>query len=235
MTKNSHLAFYIEFLSNVQMVAVKGMRISLIERYKQLTNVEADTIRYFVWRMITREEEWFEKGLKELACCIKRHKKSIGKAIDSLEKKGMIRTEKKDNKLWIKLTLTNDELNTRIAYIDPMFCNAQSIQELQSDLLSEIERLEKEIIVTIEVNVRKQKKEMVIDTILDQVSETDIEELVRSFVELTYANSNMSQDERIEKALDAFRTDVFGNQEDAFEDEEETSNDCIKKVYERFW
>ena len=193
----------------------------MIEEYTHLTNVEADIIRYLVWRVITREGEWFEHGLKELACCVKRHKKSIGRAINSLEKKGMIRTKKEEKMLWIKHTLTNDELNTRIAFIDPIFCNAQSIQELHSDLLSEIERFENEITVTNEINVRKQRKEIVIDTILDQELEFAIDELVKNFDVLTYANCNKSLDERIEDALQIFRVEVFGKQEETFEEERE--------------
>ena len=211
------------------------MQQGLIERNKQLTNVEADVIRYLVWRVITREGEWFEKGLKELACCVKRHKKSIGKAINSLEEKGMIRTEKNDNKLWIKHTLTNDELNTRIAYIDPIFSNAQSKQELLSDLLSEIERLETEIAITNEVNAGKQKREMVIDAVLNQVSESDIDELVKNFLVSTYANCNKSLDERIMDALYTFRDEVFGKQEATFEEEEETSDGLTQEIYEKFW
>lgn len=203
----------------------------MVESYKQLTNVEADVIRYFVWREIIGEEGWFKKGLKELACCVKRHEKSIGKTVKSLQAKGMIQKEKNDNKLWIKHTLTNDELYTRMAFIDPMFCNTQSMHEFRSDLLSEIKRLEEEIVTTKEANARNQEREIIIDAVLEEVTESNIDELVTNFAELTNANSNKSFDERIMDALETFRGDVFSKNEKTLE--EETSDERIQETYER--
>ncbi len=205
----------------------------LAESYKKSTNVEADVIRYLVWREIIGEEGWFEKGLKELACCVGRHEKSIGEAVKLLEAKGMIQKEKNDNKLWIKHTLTNDELYTRMAFIDPMFCNTESMHEFRSDLLNEIKRLEEEIITTKEANARNQGRETIIDAVLGEVTESNIDKLVTNFEELTYENSNKSHDECIMDALETFRDDVFSKHEETFE--EEKSDEWIQETYELYW
>lgn len=206
----------------------------MAESYKQMKNVEADVIRYLVWREIIGKEGWFEKGLEELACCISRHKKSIGEAVKSLEAKGMVQKEKNGNKLWIKHTLTNDELYTRMAFIDPMFCNTESMHEFQSDLLNEIKRLEEEIVVTKEVNARNQGREIIIDAALEDVNEANIDELVKNFEEFTYANSNKSHDECIMDALETFRGDVFSKHEETLEEKEEKSDEWIQETYELY-
>ena len=168
---------------------------------------------YFVWRVVIGDEEWFSYGLKDLARRVSRHKKSIGKAVDKLKAKGMIQTEKRKNKLGIKHTLSNDELYTRMAFIDPMFCNVQSMHELQNDLTKEIERLEDEIVLTKEVNIINKEKDKQIDSIIRQVNDSDIDVLIENMAKRTYANSNKLPDEIIKDAFQAFREEVFGKYE----------------------
>lgn len=200
---------------------------------KQLTNVEADIIRYLVWKVLVGDDDWFKDGLKELSSNVCRHEKSITGAITTLEAKGMIKTEKNGNKIWLKHTLTNDELYTRIAFIDPLLCNTKSMQELQVNLLREIERLEEEIRRTKEVNVRNQVKDKIIDLIIKQGANEETDELVDNFEKRTYSNINKSIDEIIEDALQTFRQEMFGKYDESIEEEKGEMGE--KDVYDEFW
>lgn len=205
----------------------------MVVSYQKLTNVEADVIRYFIWREIIGEDEWFKDGMKELALSIKRHKKSIAKAIATLEAKGMIRTEKSSNRLCVKHTLCNDEVYTRMAFIDPMFCYAQSVQELREELQEEINRLEEEIAASKEANIRNNKRDRVIDKIIEEVPESEFEKLVLHWGEMTYANSNDSLEDRIMDAIQVFRDKVFGRYEEKVV--KGISDESEGEIYDEFW
>ncbi len=205
----------------------------MVASYKQLSNVEADIIRYLIWRVLVGEDVWFEDGLKELSSYVNRHEKSITSAITTLETKGMIKTEKKGNKIWLKHTLTNDELYTRMAFIDSLFCNTKSMQELQVNLLREIERLEEEIRRTKEINVRNQVKDKIIDSVIKQGANEEIDELVDYFGKRTYSNINKSIDEIIEDALQKFSEVIFGKYDESIKEEKGERGE--KDVYDEFW
>lgn len=179
------------------------------------------------------EDVWFEDGLKELSSYVNRHEKSITSAITTLETKGMIKTEKKGNKIWLKHTLTNDELYTRMAFIDSLFCNTKSMQELQVNLLREIERLEEEIRRTKEINVRNQVKDKIIDSVIKQGANEEIDELVDYFGKRTYSNINKSIDEIIEDALQKFSEVIFGKYDESIKEEKGERGE--KDVYDEFW
>lgn len=183
--------------------------------------------------MIVGDGECFDSGLKELARCINRHEKSIGEAVKSLETKKMIQKEKSENKIHIKLTLSYDELYTRMTFIDPMFCNSQSIYELQEDLFREIKRIKKEILHTKEVNVTNYTKDSMIDSIIEQVNDADFNELITNMRSRTYANSNKSFDEIVIDALKTFRVEVFEKYGDLNEDSDTQAR--MEDTYENFW
>lgn len=213
----------------MELLGVTSLSINI----EELTNVEVDVITYLVWRVMVGEDEWFNKGLKELANNVNRHEKSISDAVKSLEAKGMIQTEKKGRRLRIKHTLTNDELYTRIAFIDSMFCNVQSIKELQEDLIREIERIKEDIIITKEINFVKQENDKIIDTAIQQITNAEIDELLDNFVKRTYANSNKLIQEIVKDALQNFREEVFGKYGGISEDYNKKEDK--QDIYENFW
>ncbi len=198
----------------------------MIDNFERLNKVEVEIIWFFVLREIKGEGEWYVRGRKGLACEINRHEKSVAVAIDSLIEKEKMITKKKENKLWIKHTLTNNELYSRMAFIDPCFCYAESEQELKTDLLKEIGRIEKEIVLTKEFNNNYQEQDKEIDTILQKITEGDIVELVENFSKTTYENSNSSTEEIVEEALQNFRIGVYANYDEGIGREE---------TYNRFW
>ena len=178
-------------------------------KYEHLTNVEADIIWFLVQREIEGKKGWYRYGRKELANEIQRHEKSIVKAMEKMQVKGKITTKKMANKIWIKQTLSTNELNSRIAFIDPIFCCTESEQELEEILEKEIHHLEKEIKLAKETNQENQELDREIDNILKRITERDITELEKKFTERTYENSNDTAEVIVTKALQNFREEIF--------------------------
>lgn len=184
------------------------------------------------------EEEWFENGIKELAEHVKRHEKSVAKAVNSLEAKNMVVTQKNYNKIRIKHTLSDEELLTRMAFISHMFCSPQSLQELQEDLERENKRLTEEIKIYEEVLAAKQKEERIIESVTQQVTDKDLEALANRILKhRTYSNVNKQLEEIIRDELTLFKADMFSKYGGI--DEEESSPQCSddkkEDIYESFW
>ena len=178
-------------------------------RYEHLTNVEADIIWFLIERVIEGKKGWYRKGRKELANEIERHEKSLVTAIEKLENKGKIATKKIENKIWLKQTLSTNELNSRIAFVNLLFCCTESEQELEEMLEKEIESLEKEIARTKEENQEKQELDNEIDSLLKKITEKDIADLEQKFAIRTYENSNDTAEVIVTKTLQHFREEMF--------------------------
>lgn len=181
-----------------------------MEEYKPLTNVEQTIVYFLVWREMMGENEWYEEGIKKLANDLRRHVKSIRDAIKKLKKKNMITTQKNQNTIWIKQTLSEEELYSRLAFISDMYNQPQSLQELKEDLKKEIVRLEGELRVKKETIVRKQEENRIRESVIKQITDKDIEKFVeRIFSSRTYANVNKSLEEFIRDELSLFRAEMF--------------------------
>ena len=181
-----------------------------MEEYKPLTNVEQTIVYFLVWREMMGENEWYEEGIKKLANDLRRHIKSIRDAIKKLKKKNMITTQKNQNTIWIKQTLSEEELYSRMAFISDMYNQPQSLQELKEDLKKEIVRLEGELRVKKETIVRKQEENRIRESVIKQITDKDIEKFVeRIFSSRTYANVNKSLEEFIRDELSLFRGEMF--------------------------
>lgn len=181
-----------------------------MEEYKPLTNVEQTIVYFLVWREMMGENEWYEEGIKKLANDLRRHIKSIRDAIKKLKKKNMITTQKNQNTIWIKQTLSEEELYSRMAFISDMYNQPQSLQELKEDLKKEIVRLEEELRVKKETIVRKQEENRIRESVFKQITDKDIEKFVERIISSrTYANVNKSLEEFIRDELSLFRAEMF--------------------------
>jgi len=156
------------------------------------------------------DESWFLEGIFNLAMQIQRHEKSVRNALDILEEKKMIFVDRNDNRIRIKLTLSSDELYTRIAFIDQFICNFESLQELRKDLLKDIAQLEREIEITKDDLEERERQVSSIVSILPKISDNDIDNLLFNIIEKrTFANINKSPDEIIDDALQSFRVEMY--------------------------
>lgn len=181
-----------------------------MDEYKPLTNVEQTIVYFLVWREMMGENDWYEEGIKKLGNDLRRHIKSIRDAIKKLKKKNMITTQKNQNTIWIKQTLSEEELYTRMAFISDMYNQPQSLQELKEDLKKEIVRLEEELLVKKEVIARKQEENRIRESVIKQITDKDIEKFVeRIFSSRTYVNVNKSLEEFIRDELTLFRAEMF--------------------------
>jgi len=186
------------------------MQGELMIEYTILRNVEQTIIFFFVWREMNGESGWYENGIKELASVVKRHEKSVRKAIESLQEMNLITTQKNNNTIWVKHTLSDDELYSRMAFISYVFYQPQSIQELEEDLNQEIIRLEEEIILSNEEIERKEEQIRIRDFVIQHVNQEDIEIFVdRILADRTYANASMTFEELIKDKLEIFREEMF--------------------------
>ena len=181
-----------------------------MEEYKPLTNVEQTIVYFLVWREMMGENEWYEEGIKKLANDLRRHIKSIRDAIKKLKVKNMITTQKNQNTIWIKQTLTEEELYSRMAFISDMYNQPQSLQELKEDLKKEIVRLEEELWVKKETIARKQEENRIRESVIKQITDKDIEKFVERIISSrTYGNVNKSLEEYIRDELTLFRAEMF--------------------------
>jgi len=181
-----------------------------MEEYKSLTNVEQTIVYFLVWREMVGENEWYEEGIKKLANDLNRHVKSIRDVIKKLKEKNMITTQKNQNTIWIKQTLSEEELYSRMAFISDMYNQPQSLQELKEDLKKEIVRLEEELLVKKEVIARKQEENRIRELVIKRITDKDIEKFVeRIFSSRTYGNVNKSLEEFIRDELTLFRAEMF--------------------------
>lgn len=181
-----------------------------MEEYKPLTNVEQTIVYFLVWREMMCENEWYEEGIKKLANNLRRHIKSIRDAIKKLKKTNMITTQKNQNTIWIKQTLSEEELYSRMAFISDMYNQPQSLQELKEDLKKEIVRLEEELRVKKEAIARKQEENRIRESAIKQITDKDIEKFVECIISSrTYANVNKSLEEFIRDELTLFRAEMF--------------------------
>ena len=181
-----------------------------MEEYKPLTNVEQTIVYFLVWREMMGENEWYEEGIKKLANDLRRHIKSIREAIKKLKEKNMITTQKNQNTIWIKQTLSEEELYSRMAFISDLYNQPQSRQELKEDLKKEIVRLEEELWVKKETIARKQEENRIRESVIKQITDKDIEKFVeRIFSSRTYGNVNKSLEEFIRDELTLFRAEMF--------------------------
>lgn len=181
-----------------------------MEEYKPLTNVEQTIVYFLVWREMMGENEWYEEGIKKLANDLRRHIKSIREAIKKLKEKNMITTQKNQNTIWIKQTLSEEELYSRMAFISDLYNQPQSLQELKEDLKKEIVRLEEELWVKKETIARKQEENRIRESVIKQITDKDIKKFVeRIFSSRTYGNVNKSLEEFIRDELTLFRAEMF--------------------------
>ncbi|MHA1185318.1 MAG: hypothetical protein ACTSXA_10055 [Candidatus Heimdallarchaeota archaeon] len=188
-----------------------------METYKPLTIVEQTIVYFLVWREMMGENEWYEGGIKNLASDLKRHIKSIREAIIKLQEKNMITTQKKQNFIWIKQTLSEEELYTRMAFISEMYEQPKSIQELKEDLEKEIERLEEELRLKKEIITQKQEEIRIRELVVSQISNEDIEKFVdRIIASRTYVNVNKSLEEFIKDEIAIFREEMFSKYEENY-------------------
>ncbi|MHA1124371.1 MAG: hypothetical protein ACTSQX_01965 [Candidatus Heimdallarchaeota archaeon] len=156
------------------------------------------------------ESSWYKKGINSLAKEIDRQKKSVKKAVDSLQEKNMISTQKEEGTIWIKHTLSDEELNTRMAFISDVFCQPQSLQELIKDLNNEIERLEDEIKLTEEKIAEEREENKIMESVIKRITSDDLEKFARCLVaERTNINVSKSIEEFIKDELTSFRTKIF--------------------------
>ncbi|MCG3254323.1 MAG: hypothetical protein H7648_10805 [Candidatus Heimdallarchaeota archaeon] len=122
----------------------------------------------------------------------------------------MITTQKNQNTIWIKQTLSEEELYSRMAFISDMYNQPQSLQELKEDLKKEIVRLEEELRVKKETKVRKQEENRIRESVIKKITDKDIEKFVeRIFSSRTYGNVNKSLEEFIRDELTLFRSEMF--------------------------
>ncbi|MHA1761861.1 MAG: hypothetical protein ACTSXA_14715 [Candidatus Heimdallarchaeota archaeon] len=156
------------------------------------------------------EDEWYEKGIKDLSIVLKRNIKSIREAIKKLKEKNMITTQKNQNTFWIKQTLSEDELYSRMAFIMHMDNPSQSLQELEEDLKKEIKRLDEEIAEKKEIIAQQQEEDRIRELVVNQISDNDIEKFVdRIIASRTYVNVNKSLEEFIKDEIAFFREEMF--------------------------
>lgn len=186
-----------------------------------LRPVEQSIIFFFVWREMNDESNWYEKGIKTLAKEINRHEKSVWKAIDTLQEMNLIITQKNQNTTWVKHTLSDEELYSRMAFINYIFCQPQAFQELKNDLNQEIARLEDEIRIAVEDIVRKEEQNRIRNSVIQQITRKDIELFADSILaDKTFSNVNKTFKEIIENELERFREVMFskyGGKEEGWE------------------
>jgi len=176
-----------------------------MEEYQQLTIIE-QTIE------MMGENEWYEEGIKDLSIVLKRNIKSIREAIKKLKEKNMITTQKNHNTLWIKHTLTDDELYSRMAFTSHMFCYPVSMQELEEELEKEILMLDEEAWIKEEELAKKYEENRNVELAIKKVSDRDFEKLADQIVvKTTYVNVNMSHREKISYELDVFRAEKLND------------------------
>jgi len=169
-----------------------------MEEYQQLTIMEQTIIYFLVWREMMGEDEWYEKGIKDLSIVLKRNIKSIREAIKKLKEKNMITTQK------------NQNTYSRMAFIMHMDNPSQSLQELEEDLKKEIKRLDEEIAEKKEIIAQQQEEDRIRELVVNQISDNDIEKFVdRIIASRTYVNVNKSLEEFIKDEIAFFREEMF--------------------------
>jgi len=190
----------------------------MTEKFRKMNKVEQTIVLFFIWREMNGEKKWYEGGCKELARQIKRSEKSVRDALKLLIERKMVKIQKNSKKLWIKLTLSDEELNTRMIFSSEMFCLLESKQDLKIDLERENKRLDEEIKNYKEKSIEVQIEKQQIETILQKITSEDLRKLAnRILVERTWVNVNKSLEEIIEIELLLFRDEMFckyGEQED---------------------
>ncbi|MGC9777677.1 MAG: hypothetical protein HZR80_00380 [Candidatus Heimdallarchaeota archaeon] len=175
-----------------------------------LTKVEQNIIYYFLWRVIKGMDEWFTGGLKKLANNIGRHEKSVVKALKSLQEKSLIETKKVQKKVWIKHTLSDDELFPRLAILCDDFCSSQAINERKKDLLQLNQQLKHEKQNLREKIQKKKMEEKRIEIILENMTDADLNDLVSKILtERTYANVNSPIEDIIKVEIVSFRDKMY--------------------------
>lgn len=181
-----------------------------MNEYIILSPIEQSIVFFFVWREMVGINGWYEKGIKALAKQIDRNEKSVRKAIDSLVEMSLLSTQKNQNVVWVKHTLSNEELYSRMAFIDYMLSQSQPFQELKIDLEQEIARLEEEIELAKEEVARKEEQNKLKEKVIQQITSEDIEMLVdRLLAERDFVNANMTNEERIKYEIEKFREEMF--------------------------
>jgi len=186
-----------------------------------LRSVEQSIVLFFVLREMEGKGRCYNKGIKELANEIGRHEKSVRNAIDSLQEMKLITTQKNQNVIMLEHTLSDEELYSRMAFIDYMLSQSQPFQELKNDLNQEITRLEEEIELAKEEIARKEEQNKRREKVIQQITTDDIEVLVdRLLAERTYENVNMTNEAKIEDDLERFRVKMFSKYGGADEREE---------------
>ncbi len=217
--------------------------MTLLEKHKEfgndmikLTNVEQSIVYFFLWRIINLEDDWFEGGIKNLAQKLGRHEKSIANSIKSLESKKMIATSKIKNRVCLKLSLSDDELYSRLAFISDTFCAPISIQDLKEDLENENKRLEEEIKKYDKLLSIQKEEDRIIESVAKQISRKDIEELAnRIVVTRTYANINKTLDEIIREELENFRAKMFSKYGNIDVNKPPETKLDGSLIYDNFW
>jgi len=175
-----------------------------------LRPVEQSIILFFVLLELNGKGRGYTKGIKALAVEIGRHEKSVQNAIDSLRDKGLLTTQKNQNTVRIEHTLSDEELYSRMAFIDYLFCYSRPIQELENDLTQEIARLEEEVELAKEEIVRKEVQNRIRDFVIQQISQEDIELLTnRILAERTFETADKTVEGIIEFELGRFREEMF--------------------------
>ena len=178
--------------------------------FVKMSKVEQSIVYFLLLRKINLEDDWFDEGFKMLGKKLGRHEKSITRSVKSLESKGMLITSKNVNRINIRLSLSDDELYTRLAFISDVFSNPKSLQELTEDLENEIKRLEEEIKQYEEMLLIRKEEEKIIESVIEQIAEKDVGELAeRIVVTRTFANVNKTLDEIIREELENFRAKIF--------------------------
>ncbi|HUU78652.1 MAG TPA: hypothetical protein VMX55_09910 [candidate division Zixibacteria bacterium] len=181
-----------------------------MNKYSILRPIEQSIVFFFVWREISGINGWYEKGIKALAKQINRNEKSVREAIDTLEEMSFLTTQRNQNVIWIKHTLSNEELYSRMAFIDYMLSQSQPFQELKKDLEQEIARLEEEIELAKEEVVRKEEQNKLREKVIQQITSEDIEILVdRLLAERSFENANMTNEDKIRNEIEKFREEMF--------------------------
>ena len=181
-----------------------------MNEYIVLSPIEQSIVFFFVWREMVGKNSWYEKGIKALAKQIKRNEKTVRIAIDSLEEMNLLSTQKKQNIIWVKHTLSKEELYSRMAFIDYMVSQSQPFQELKSDLEQEITRLDEEIELAKEEIARKEEQNKIKEKVIQQITLEDLEILVdRLLAERNFENANMTNEDKIKYELEKFREEMF--------------------------
>ena len=204
---------------------------------EKLKKVEQTIILFLLWREINGEKKWYKEGCKKLTEQIKRSKKAVQEALESLSKQKMILFQKKSNKLWIKLSLSDEEKNTRLSFICESFSSIKSMLELEEDLVRKNIRLDEEIRKTNEKNAKVQNEDWQIKVILQNITRSDIRKLAKKIIlDRTWVNSNKPLEEIIKEELPIFRDDMFNKyRKQRIRNNTDNSYSENSNIYEQFW